>query len=58
MCGKYVFGVITGLAVGSAVCMGTKCMVENSDTAKMKKKAKKLLDKFERCLSESMPFGN
>ena len=56
MCGKYTCGMLTGLIVGSALGMAAKNMQEKSETAKMKKKAKKLINKVEKYVSDSMPF--
>lgn len=58
MCGKYACGMLTGLVVGSVLGMAAKNMQEKSETAKMKKKAKKLINKVEKYVSDSLPFSD
>lgn len=57
MCGKYVCGMITGLLVGTAAAVAAKNMQEKNETAKIKRKAKKLLNKVEQYVNDAMPFA-
>ena len=56
MFGKYICGMITGLAVGSIATCAIKSMCDSNEKKRLKKKAKKLVDKVERYVSENMPF--
>ncbi len=56
MCGKFICGMITGLAVGTALGMGAKCMTDKKDINKIKKKAKRLLSQVEDYVNDAMPF--
>ncbi len=48
--------MLTGLVVGTAAGMAIKCVCEHNETSKLKKKAKKMLNKVERYINENTPF--
>jgi gas vesicle protein len=56
MGGKFFCGMITGVIVGSAAGMIAKCALEKKDTCKIKKKAKKLINKMERYVNDNMSY--
>lgn len=57
MCGKFICGMLSGLAVGAAAATVCKEMLEKNETAKIKRKAKKLLNKVERYVNDNMSFS-
>lgn len=57
MCGKFFCGMLTGLAVGSAATLAVKCLCDKKDAAKIKRKAKKMLDRVEQYVNENMSIG-
>ncbi len=56
MCGKFTFGIITAIVVGSAAGMATKCLIDKKDTCRVKKKAKRLINRMERYINDNMSF--
>ena len=58
MCGKFFCGMLTGVAAGAAIAVTVKNMCDKNDTKRIKRKAKKLIDKVERYVSDSMPFSD
>ncbi|MBR5528626.1 MAG: hypothetical protein IKV97_06430 [Clostridia bacterium] len=56
MGGKFICGMLTGVAVGAAMGSAVKCMCDKNETRKLRKKARKLLNKVERYVSDSVPF--
>ena len=57
MCGKFFCGMITGLAVGTALGMSAKCMTNKKDINRIKKKAKRLLSQVEDYVNDANPFA-
>ena len=58
MLGKYTCGMLTGLVAGTMMGFAAKCMLENGEKTKNKQKAKKLLNKVEKYVNDSMPYNN
>lgn len=58
MCGKFFCGMVSGLIVGGLTGYIAYDMLDNSEKRKMKRKAKKLLNKVERYVGDTMPFSN
>lgn len=58
MCGKFFCGMISGLIVGGVTGYIAYDMFDNSDKRKIKRKAKKLLDKVEKYVGDSMHFSD
>ncbi len=57
MCGKFFCGMLTGLAVGTSATLAAKCFCDKKDAAKIKRKAKKMLDRVEQYVNENMNIG-
>ncbi len=55
---KYAFGMITGLAVGSALGMAVKYSMDTCEAKQLKKKVQKTLDKVEKYVNENVPFSS
>lgn len=58
MFGKYICGMTTGLVVGIAATCAFNAMCESNEKKKLKKKAKKLVDKVEQYVSDNIPFAD
>jgi len=58
MCGKFFCGMIAGIAAGTATVIAVKNMCDKNDAKRMKKKAKRLLDKVERYVSDNISFSD
>ena len=57
MCGKFVCGMLSGLAVGAAAATLYKKMQDKNESTKIKRKAKKLLNKLEQYVNDNMSLS-
>lgn len=57
MCGKFVCGMLSGLAVGAAAATFYKEIQDKNESTKIKRKAKKLLNKVEQYVNDNMSLS-